>query len=240
MNNKKANRIDAFNTKSTQKSINLDLKNSSEKIYDFYHKNFRMPSYAEICKLCDLKSKNTAHNLVKKLQALGYINTDKTGKIIPASNIISQTTNKKASKISTVDFQKLTRTKSEESPLILLGLVEAGFPTPSEESLHENISLDDWVIEKKEASFMLKVKGDSMKDAGILDGDMVIVERTSSPKVGQIVIAEVDGSYTMKYLKKDSSGRTYLEPANSDFKAIYPKQNLQISAVVKAVVRKYR
>ena len=80
---------------------------------------------------------------------------------------------------------------------------------------------------------MLKVKGDSMKDAGILDGDMVIVERTSSPKVGQIVVAEVDGSYTMKYLKKDSSGRTYLEPANSDFKTIYPKQNLQISAVVK-------
>jgi repressor LexA len=237
MNNKKANRIDAFNTKSTQKSINLDLKNSSEKIYDFYHKNFRMPSYAEICKLCDLKSKNTAHNLVKKLQALGYINTDKTGKIIPAlKKIPVHTTRSVAQEIQTSSLKN----KTQESPLILLGLVEAGFPTPSEESLHENISLDDWVIEKKEASFMLKVKGDSMKDAGILDGDMVIVERTSSPKVGQIVVAEVDGSYTMKYLKKDSSGRSYLEPANSDFKAIYPKQNLQISAVVKAVVRKYR
>lgn len=184
-----------------------------------------MPSYAEICKLCNLKSKNTAHNLVKKLQALGYISTDKTGKIIPVS-----------AKISTKNVSPHT----QESPLILLGLVEAGFPTPSEETLHEHISLDDWVIDKKEASFMLKVKGDSMRDAGILDGDMVIVERTSSPRVGQIVVAEIDGSYTMKYLQKDSTGRMYLKPANSEFKSLYPKQDLRISAVVKAVVRKYK
>ncbi len=211
--------------------MNNNFKNSSEKIYDFYHTKFRMPSYAEICILCNLKSKNTAHNLVKKLQALGYVSTDKTGKIIPTSTSKS---------VKTPKLGKLQALHSKESPLILLGLVEAGFPTPSEETLHENISLDDWVIDKKEASFMLKVKGDSMRDAGILDGDMVIVERTSSPKVGQIVVAEVDGSYTMKYLKKDSTGRMYLEPANSDFKSIYPKEDLRINAVVKAVVRKYR
>lgn len=243
MNNKKAKQTGESRAKSTQKSTNLDFKNSSEKIYDFYHKNFRMPSYAEICKLCDLKSKNTAHNLVKKMQALGYINTDKTGKIIPISTKVSTESAKdpntlKRQNLSINHAQTLTHTN--ESPLILLGLVEAGFPTPSEETLHENISLDDWVIDKKEASFMLKVKGDSMRDAGILDGDMVIVERTSSPKVGQIVVAEVDGSYTMKYLQKDSAGRMYLEPANSDFKPIYPKEDLRINAVVKAVVRKYK
>lgn len=217
------------------------FKNSSEKIYDFYHKNFRMPSYAEICKLCDLKSKNTAHNLIKKMQALGYIDTDKSGKIIPISTKVSTST--KVSNTLSQQNLSIRHAKNQlqqESPLILLGLVEAGFPTPSEETLHENISLDDWVIDKKEASFMLKVKGDSMRDAGILDGDMVIVERTSSPKVGQIVVAEVDGSYTMKYLQKDSAGRMYLEPASSDFKSIYPKEDLRINAVVKAVVRKYK
>jgi len=168
------------------------------------------------------------------MQALGYVGTDKTGKIIPASIAGSP-------KSSSFEKSKQSeRLHAKESPLILLGLVEAGFPTPSEETLHENISLDDWVIDKKEASFMLKVKGDSMRDAGILDGDMVIVERTSSPKVGQIVVAEVDGSYTMKYLQKDSAGRMYLEPANSDFKSIYPKEDLRINAVVKAVVRKYK
>lgn len=227
MDNKKKTKKSGSIKNSTQKSPDLDFKFYSEKIYSFFSKNSRMPSYAEVCVLCDLKSKNTAHNLVKKLQALGYVGTDKTGKIIPSSI---------STKTSSV-FNK--RSHAKESPLILLGLVEAGFPTPSEETLHENISLDDWVIDKKEASFMLRVKGDSMKDAGILDGDMVIVERTSSPRVGQIVVAEVDGSYTMKYLKKDSAGRMYLEAANSDFKSIYPKQDMRINAVVKAVVRKY-
>jgi repressor LexA len=209
--------------------MNNNFKNSSEKIYDFYHAKFRMPSYAEICILCNLKSKNTAHNLVKKLQALGYVSTDKTGKIIPASN-------QKTASFKRSGSREL---HAKETPLVLLGLVEAGFPTPNEESLHENISLDDWIIDKKEASFMLKVKGDSMRDAGILDGDMVIVERTSSPRVGQIVVAEVDGSYTMKYLKKTAAGRMFLEAANPAFSPIYPKEDLRINAVVKAVVRKY-
>ncbi len=209
--------------KRTSNTKQLDFKKTSEKIYSFFTKNLRMPSYAEVCILCDLKSKNTAHNLIKKLQTVGYLDIDKTGKIIPA--------NKTTSVSSEALYSK---------PLTLLGVVEAGFPTPSEESLHENISLDDWIIEKKEASFMLKVKGDSMCEAGILDGDMVIVERNISPKIGQIVIAEVDGSYTMKYLRKTPSGKMYLDPANKDFKPIYPKEDLKISAVVKAVVRKYR
>lgn len=229
MDNKKKTKKSGFVKNSTQKSPDLDFEIYSEKIYGFFTKNSRMPSYAEVCVLCDLKSKNTAHNLVKKLQALGYVGTDKTGKIIPASFA-------KSSSSKRLESRGL---HAKESPLILLGLVEAGFPTPSEETLHENISLDDWVIDKKEASFMLRVKGDSMRDAGILDGDMVIVERTSSPRVGQIVVAEVDGSYTMKYLKKDSAGRMYLEAANSDFKSIYPKEDMRINAVVKAVVRKY-
>lgn len=215
-----------------------DFNKYSESIYNFFSRNSRMPSYAEVCKLCAIKSKNTAHNLIKKLQAQGYLKIDRTGKIIPlmtpthTETIFSIKSSKKA----------LPKTKSPmefSKNLTLLGLVEAGFPTPSEESLRESISLDDWIIDKKEASFMLKVKGDSMQDAGILDGDMVIVERNVSPKIGQIVIAEVDGSYTMKYLKKTPSGQMYLEPANKNFKPIFPKEDLRINAVVKAVVRKY-
>ena len=77
-----------------------------------------------------------------------------------------------------------------------------------------------------------------MIDAGICEGDMVIVERTDNPKVGSIVIAEVDGAWTMKYLRK--RGETlYLEPANKAYKPIVPKDELRITAVVKAVVRKY-
>lgn len=221
-------------------SSSNNFKESSDKIYNFFNKNLRMPSYAEICNICNIKSKNTAHNLIKKLQSLGYINVDTTGKLIPlaSKNVVYKNT----AGTNTAPNSRLNSDSrsNQETPLVLLGLVEAGFPTPSEESLHENISLDDWIIDKKEASFMLKVKGDSMRDAGILDGDMVIVERTSSPRVGQIVVAEVDGSYTMKYLKKTPTGRMFLEAANPAFKPIYPKEDLRINAVVKAVVRKYQ
>lgn len=212
-----------------QSSATVDLDSSAEKIYAFYEKNLRMPSYSEVCKLCSISSKNTAHNLIKKLSATGKIKTDSTGKIIPNGNVTK----------SVSAPAKHTKGTITDHQLTVLGLVEAGFPTPSEESMHDKVSLDEWVIEKKEASFMLKVKGDSMKDAGILDGDMVIVERTRSARTGQIIVAEVDGSYTMKYLRKDAHGKFFLEAANSAYKPIRPKESLQITAVVKAVVRKY-
>jgi SOS regulatory protein LexA len=121
----------------------------------------------------------------------------------------------------------------------MLGLVEAGFPTPAEENLLDTVSLDEWIIRKRDSSFMLRVKGDSMKDAGINNGDMVVVERQDNARLGDIVIAEVDGAWTMKYLRKDSQKRFFLEPANEEFENIYPKEDLRIQAVVRAVIRKY-
>jgi SOS-response transcriptional repressor LexA len=85
---------------------------------------------------------------------------------------------------------------------------------------------------------MLEVKGESMIDAHIAEGDMVLVERNSNPKIGDIVIAEVDGGWTMKYYRRDKSGKVYLEPANKRFKNIYPEYELNIVAVVKAVIRR--
>lgn len=85
---------------------------------------------------------------------------------------------------------------------------------------------------------MLTVDGNSMIDAHIEDGDMVLVEKTDKAKDGDIVIADVDGEFTMKYFRKDGN-KVWLEPANKDFKNIYPEQYLRINAVVKAVIRKY-
>ena len=78
-----------------------------------------------------------------------------------------------------------------------------------------------------------------MSEAGILPGDMVIVDKGQVPKSGDIVIAEVDGEWTMKYLDKSGDGVT-LMPANPKFKPIKPKKELKIAGVVTAVVRKYR
>ena len=188
------------------------LEKYKEELYAFYRKVGRMPSYQEAVKLFKLKSKASAFDTIQKLIAIGVVKKDSKGKLIPNAKL--------------------------NSSLSLLGLVEAGFPTPAEEQNLDKITLDEWLINDRNASFMLKVKGDSMIEAGINQGDYVIVERTNSAPVGKIVIAEVDGQWTIKYLRKDAQG-FYLEPANKKYKNLRPKEDLSINAVVKAVIRKY-
>ena len=121
----------------------------------------------------------------------------------------------------------------------LIGAVEAGFPSPAEEELVDTLSLDEMLITNREASFLLKVAGDSMTGAGIMPEDLVIVERGRTPKSGDIVIAEVDGQWTMKYLRKRGE-RVILVPSNPKYQTITPKNELKIAGVVTAVVRKYK
>lgn len=170
-----------------------------------------MPSYAEIMNLLGFKSKNAVYKLVNKLIDAGLINKDDSGKLIP-NNL----------------FQEVK----------LLGLVEAGMPSVAEEESLDTLNLDNYLIKDRGLSYILKVKGESMIEAGINEGDLVIVERTENPKEGDIVIAEVDGGWTMKYLRKKGNV-TYLEPANKNYKSIYPEQEMKISAVVRGVIRKY-
>lgn len=187
------------------------MKKYQSKILAFYRKAKRMPSYSEITRILGFKSKNAAYKLVGKMIEAGLVTKDSSGKIIP--KIIFGETR-------------------------ILGTVEAGFPSPAEEELIDTITLDEYLIKNKEATYMLKVSGDSMIDAGIKPGDIVLVERNKSPKNGDIVIAEVDGNWTMKYFQKLGENIT-LVPGNKKFKPIIPKDELNISAVVTAVVRKY-
>lgn len=186
-----------------------DYKN---KIVGFYHQHKRMPGYQEIMDLVGFKSKNAVAKLVNKLIEAGVVIKDAKGKLLPADGL-------------------------NEIPF--LGLVEAGFPTLAGEVSGETLSIDDYLINDKAKSYLLEVKGDSMIEAGIQEGDLVLVERLrGEPKIDDIVIAEVDGGWTMKYYRKQGN-RVYLEPANKNYKPIYPEYSLNITAVVKGVIRKY-
>ena len=188
------------------------LRSRIRDIAQFYKKNGRMPSFSEIGEMTGLQSKNAVFKLVGKLEEMNVLGRDKKGRLIP---------------------------RTIASPMRVLGTVEAGFPSPAEEELVDTLSLDDLLIQNREATFLLKVSGDSMSGAGILPGDMVIVDKGQTPKSGDIVIAEVDGQWTMKYLRKRGDSVTLL-PANPKYKPIKPKSELKIGGVVTAVVRKYK
>lgn len=181
------------------------------KIVSFYRRRKRMPSYAEIMALTGFRSKNAVFKLVTRLVEDGVVEKDAQGRLTP---------------------------RQLRSGVPLLGVVEAGFPSAAEEELLDVMDFDEYLVPNKESSYILKVKGDSMIDAGIRPGDMVIVERKATYKAGQIVVAMVDGEYTMKYLRKKGD-KYFLEPANAKYKPIYPNESFRVEAVVTAVVRKY-
>ncbi|HEY1037081.1 MAG TPA: S24 family peptidase [Candidatus Paceibacterota bacterium] len=184
-----------------------------QKIVDFYKRNKRVPGYNEIMTLVGFKSKNAVYKLLNKLVEDGIFQKDSKGRLIP---------------------QRLM------GDIPVLGLVEAGMPTVAEEEMLDTTSIEEMLLGNvKGDTYMLEVKGESMIEAHIAEGDMVLVEKRSQAKVGDIVIAEVDGGWTMKYYRLDKKGRPYLEPANKAFKNIYPEYDLKIAAVVKAVIRKF-
>jgi len=191
-----------------------------KKIVAFHERHKRMPGYKELMDLTGFKSKNAVYKLINKLVELGVITKDAEGHIA------------------------LVRMGGE---IPMLGLVEAGIPTMAEESVLDTLNLNAYLVEDRESSYLLEVKGDSMIEEGIKEGDLVVAEKTGNgleAKVGDIVIAEVDGGWTMKYYRKEAgkggaSGRVYLEPANKKYKPIYPEYDLKIAAVVKGVIRKY-
>jgi repressor LexA len=101
------------------------------------------------------------------------------------------------------------------------------------------MSLDEYLIEDPNRSFLLKVSGDSLLNIGIFDGDIVVVEKKALAYPGDIVLAEIDKEWTLKIYKKDLKKKTvYLEPANPKYPLLYPQRELVIHGVVKGVIRK--
>ncbi|HOC58985.1 MAG TPA: S24 family peptidase [Smithellaceae bacterium] len=187
------------------------IQSVTQSIADFNRERRRMPTYEEMMSLLAVRSKSVVHFWMNKLLQEGILEKDPSGRLTLIHPFVG---------------------------VPLAGGVSAGFPSPAEEELRDVISFDDYLITNHAESFLLKVDGDSMTGAGILPDDLVLVERGREPKSGDIVIAEVDGAWTMKYFHKNGR-EVYLEAANPKYPRITPVTEMRLGGVVTAVVRKY-
>jgi len=176
----------------------------------FYGKKKRLPSYSEMLGLFGVSSKNAIYKIVHRWINEGLLQKE-NGKLSPSSQFFS---------------------------LPLVGTVRAGHPILADE--HKSyLTLDEYLINDPASSFLLKVRGDSMVNAGIFEDDLVVIDSGERAENGDIVLAEVDNEWTLKYLTIEHD-RTYLEAANERYAPIHPRFQMKIHGVVRGVIRRLR
>ena len=190
------------------------LTNSQQKVYDFLRQEASTgvpPTVREICAGTGLRSTSTVHAHLKTLERLGYISRE-------------------------AGLNRSIRVEGETpaAQVPVLGKVTAGMPILAVEDIEGYIPFP-----KKEGKelFALHVSGLSMRDAGILDGDYVVAERTSTADDGEIVVAMIDDEATVKRLYREKD-RVRLQPENPDFQPIYSDHASVLGKVI-AVMRYY-
>lgn len=189
-------------------------------IEQFVQENGYTPSYREIAKGLGLSSPSTVYEHVQALCEKGVINTGDDGC---------------ARTIELVESEELS---PMSIMLPLAGLITAGEPIEAVEE-NEAMAIPANFVVDAENSYVLQVKGRSMIEDGIFDGDFVIIERNPSPHNGDIVVALLDNQYaTLKRFYREAN-HIRLQPANSTMQPIIIKGDLNIQGIVRAVIRKF-
>ena len=178
-------------------------------LQDYYAAHQVLPSYTTLADLLRVESKSTASLLINRLALQQFVAFSPDKRLKPGPRFFER---------------------------YLFESVQAGLPEAAGDTPPEAITLDRFLIEKPSQTIVIKVKGESMIDAGIHDADMAVVERRSTANVGEIVVAIVDNQFTLKYLDKDRQG-SFLRPANPAFAPI--RDEFEIFGVMVGLVRKY-
>ena len=188
---------------------------------EFQRKRGYSPSLSDLALAFGVRSKNAVAKVVNVLTREGFIEKDPKGRI------------------KILEITEKDNDRPEPLMLPLFGPISAGFAAPVEEQAEEMLTLDAYLIGTQRAStFLLRVKGDSMIDAGIYEGDIVVVDRKKQPKLNEIVVGVLDGEYTLKRLKRDK-GKFYLQAENPNYPDMYAMEELQVGGVVIGVMWKY-
>ena len=172
----------------------------------FIDSNGYPPSIREICNGCNIKSTSTVHSNLEKLELKNYIRRGAT--INRAIEVIRQDDDFLSAKKKTTDIP-------------ILGRVAAGLPILASENISDTVPMaTDFVKDRN--LFFLTVQGESMIDAGILDGDQVLIEPASSAEEGEIILALIEDEATIKTFYRDEENQRFrLQPENSSMEPIY-------------------
>lgn len=201
-----------------------DLTPKQQKLLDYLKDEIRTnglpPSVSEMAKALKVKSKNAIAKLLSALESKGVIR--KSGK---------------ARGIEVLDSPEGEPISRGMFSIPVIGRITAGLPMLAEEQIEDWLSLPASLIRGKKDVFLLKVMGMSMKDAGILDGDLVLVKQQKIAEVNNIVVALLDDEATVKRLvKKD--GKFFLKAENKEYPNIYPEHEWSIQGKVIGVIRR--
>ena len=206
----------------------LDLTDKQVAIFEYIKEQQLLkgypPSVREICSAVGLKSTSTVHAHLNKLEKLGYIRRDPT--------------KPRAIEILSNNEEDLPGINQEIIPLPIVGQITAGEPILAEQNIDEYLPLPANLVKGKE-NFILRVKGESMIGAGILDKDYVIVDKNSHASNSQIVVALINGEYATvkRFFKEDRLVR--LQPENEFMDSIVlDERNNEIIGIVTGVIRK--
>ena len=182
------------------------------------------PTLAEIAGATGHKSNSTVHSLIKSLVDKGYIQK------VDGNNRILKIVDQK------VTFSLLGSTASIELPL--MGYIAAGMPLEPHSDPNATFHVSASMISGKRTAYVLQVKGNSMIDDGIFDGDFVVIEKTNIAVDGDIVVALVDNNLATLKRFYSENGKVVLKPANAEMEPIYPN-SLIIQGKAVGIVRKF-
>ena len=178
-------------------------------LQDYYAAHQVLPSYSTLASLVEANAKSTASVLANRLALQQYVSFTADKRLKPGPRFFERQ---------------------------LFESVQAGLPEGAGDTPPEAITLDRFLIDKPSKTIIIKIKGDSMIDAGIHDGDLAVVERRDLAENGEIVVAILDNQFTLKYLDQDRHG-SFLRPANPAFAPI--RGPFEIFGVMVGLVRKY-
>lgn len=194
----------------------LDIFSYLGKLQDYYARERIIPSTTQLSMLWNGKARSWTHQIVQRLKEEGFLEKAPGGRLRPGPRFFERTVGH---------------------------TVRAGLPQQASDVQPELLRIDDYLIENPSQTILFPVKGDSMIDLGILEGDMVIIERSPSASPGQVVLAIVDDEFTLKVLARDHEGY-YLEARNDkrsgDYPPMRPEQKLEIYGFYVGLFRKNR